>query len=73
MKRTTAREIAVQLGFYASASDKPVSEIIDEFLMRSTLPHWLARMSFSPNIRKKAEGLHHSSCGEYGSVPHTDR
>ena len=31
MKRTTAREIAVQLGFYASASDKPVSEIIDEF------------------------------------------
>ena len=31
MKRTTAREIAVQLGFYASASDKPVFEIIDEF------------------------------------------
>ena len=31
MKRTTAREIAVQLGFYASASDKPASEIIDEF------------------------------------------
>ena len=31
MKRTTAREIAVQLGFYASASDKPVSEIIDDF------------------------------------------
>lgn len=31
MKRTTAREIAVQLGFYASASEKPVSEIIDEF------------------------------------------
>ena len=31
MKRTTAREIAVQLGFYASASYKPVSEIIDDF------------------------------------------
>ena len=31
MKRTTAREIAVQLGFYASASEKPISEIIDEF------------------------------------------
>ena len=31
MKRTTAREIAVQLGFYASASEKPVSESIDEF------------------------------------------
>ena len=31
MKRTTAREIAVQLGFYASASDKPVSKIIDDF------------------------------------------
>lgn len=34
MKRTTAREIAVQLGFYASASEKPVSEIIDEFFDR---------------------------------------
>lgn len=31
MKRTTAREIAVQLGFCVSASEKPVSEIIDEF------------------------------------------
>ena len=31
MKRTTAREIAVQLGFNASASERPVSEIIDEF------------------------------------------
>lgn len=31
MKRTTAREIAVQLCFYASASEKPVSEIMDEF------------------------------------------
>ena len=31
MKRTTAREIAVQLGFYASQSEKPLNEIIDEF------------------------------------------
>ena len=31
MKRTTAREMAVQLGFYASASDKAVSKIIDDF------------------------------------------
>ncbi|MDO4815383.1 MAG: transcription antitermination factor NusB [Bacillota bacterium] len=31
MKRTTAREIAVQLGFFASASERPVSEIIEEF------------------------------------------
>lgn len=31
MKRTTAREIAVQLGFYAAASEKSVSDIIDEF------------------------------------------
>lgn len=31
MKRTTAREIAVQLGFYATASEKPVAEIVDEF------------------------------------------
>lgn len=31
MKRTTAREIAVQLGFYASASGKTVADIVDEF------------------------------------------
>lgn len=31
MKRTTAREIAVQLGFYASQSEKPVSEIVEQF------------------------------------------
>lgn len=31
MKRTTAREIAVQLGFYASQSEKPVSEIVEDF------------------------------------------
>lgn len=31
MKRTTAREIAVQLGFFASASEKPVSEIVEQF------------------------------------------
>ena len=31
MKRTTAREIAVQLGFYASAAEKTVSEIVNEF------------------------------------------
>ena len=31
MKRTTAREIAVQLGFYAAASEKPVADIVDEF------------------------------------------
>ena len=31
MKRTTAREIAVQLGFYASQSEKPLNEIIEEF------------------------------------------
>ncbi len=31
MKRTTAREIAVQLGFFASASERPVCEIIEEF------------------------------------------
>lgn len=31
MKRVAAREIAVQLGFYASQSEKPVSDIIDEF------------------------------------------
>ena len=31
MNRTNAREIAVQLGFYASAAGKPVSEIIDGF------------------------------------------
>ena len=31
MKRTTAREIAVQLGFYASQSEKSVSDIIEEF------------------------------------------
>lgn len=31
MKRSTAREIAVQLGFFASASERPVSEIIEEF------------------------------------------
>ncbi len=31
MKRTTAREIAVQLGFYASATEKPVADIVDEF------------------------------------------
>lgn len=31
MKRTTAREIAVQLGFFASASERPVSEIVEQF------------------------------------------
>ena len=31
MNRTTAREIAVQLGFYATASEKPVADIVDEF------------------------------------------
>lgn len=31
MKRTTAREIAVQLGFYAAQSEKAVKDIIDEF------------------------------------------
>lgn len=34
MKRTTAREIAVQLGFYAAAAEKPVAEIIDDFFDR---------------------------------------
>ena len=31
MKRTTAREIAVQLGFYAAQSEKSSNEIIEEF------------------------------------------
>ena len=31
MKRTTAREIAVQLGFYAAQSGKPVADIAEEF------------------------------------------
>jgi len=31
MKRTTAREIAVQLGFYAAATEKPVCDIVSEF------------------------------------------
>lgn len=31
MKRTTARQIAVQLSFYASASGKPVEEILQQF------------------------------------------
>lgn len=31
MKRTTAREIAVQLGFYAAQSEKSAGEIIEEF------------------------------------------
>ena len=31
MKRTTAREIAVQLGFYAAQTGKPVAEIAEEF------------------------------------------
>ena len=31
MKRTTAREIAVQLGFYAAQTGKSVADIADEF------------------------------------------
>lgn len=31
MKRTTARQIAVQLSFYASASGKPVDELLQQF------------------------------------------
>ena len=31
MKRTTAREIAVQLSFYASTSEKDVDELLNEF------------------------------------------
>lgn len=34
MKRSTAREIAVQLGFYALSAEKPVCEITDEFFDR---------------------------------------
>ena len=30
MKRTTAREIAVQLSFYVSANEKPVSELLEQ-------------------------------------------
>ena len=31
MKRTTAREIAVQLSFYACTSEKDVDELLNEF------------------------------------------
>lgn len=31
MKRTAAREIAVQLGFCANASEKPVDELLNDF------------------------------------------
>ena len=31
MKRTTAREIAVQLSFYACTSEKPVDELLEQF------------------------------------------
>ena len=31
MKRTAAREIAVQLGFYAAQTEKPVADIAEEF------------------------------------------
>ena len=31
MKRTTAREIAVQLGFYAAQTGKSVADIAEEF------------------------------------------
>lgn len=34
MKRTTAREIAVQLGFNAIAAEKSVEEIVDDFFDR---------------------------------------
>ncbi len=34
MKRTTAREIAVQLSFYASANEKPVDELLEQFFDR---------------------------------------
>lgn len=34
MKRTTAREIAVQLSFYACSCEKPVDELLDEFFSR---------------------------------------
>ena len=38
MNRTNAREIAVQLGFYASAACKPASEIIDDFFDEEYYP-----------------------------------
>lgn len=31
MKRTTAREIAVQLGFIAAESERPVADVVEEF------------------------------------------
>lgn len=31
MKRTTAREIAVQLSFYVNSNEKPVDELLDDF------------------------------------------
>ncbi len=31
MKRTTAREIAVQLSFYVSANEKPIDELLEQF------------------------------------------
>lgn len=34
MKRSTAREIAVQLSFYASANEKPVDELLEQFFDR---------------------------------------
>lgn len=34
MKRTTAREIAVQLGFCAVAAEKPVEDIVEDFFDR---------------------------------------
>ena len=36
MKRTTAREIAVQLSFYACTSEKDVDELLNEFFMVGT-------------------------------------
>lgn len=63
MKRTTAREIAVQLGFYAAQTGKSVADIAEEFFDKDYYSdacrggRAICRIS-----REKADGLYNPPC-----------
>lgn len=62
MKRTTAREIAVQLSFYACSCEKPVDELLDEFSAESITILLRRKMSCLPSTPKKAARVYLTSC-----------
>lgn len=62
MKRTTAREIAVQLSFYASTSEKDVDELLNEFFNKEYYDTLADENELFANILRKAAGVYLASC-----------